>query len=131
MLALQVIAGGLLGAAHKQTRFSPSQTCRGGILGALMLVAVLHGNVAAAEPAALCDVRLTVELSPEVPNPRDAGFLSSLLGKYPNYQLILRRQRSDFVLDLELVGPDTDYRCQNMVESLREDARVLFVHAQP
>jgi hypothetical protein len=96
-----------------------------------MLVAVLDGNVAAAESAAPCDVRLTVEMSPEVPNPRDVGFLSSLLGKYPNYQLILRRQRSDFVLDLELMGPETDYRCQNMVESMREDGRVLFVHVQP
>jgi hypothetical protein len=96
-----------------------------------MLVAVLDGNVAAAESAALCDVRLTVELSAEVPNPRDVGFLSSLLGKYPNYQLILRRQRSDFVLDLELIGPDTDYRCQNMVESMREDGRVLSVHVLP
>jgi hypothetical protein len=104
---------------------------RAGILGALMLVAVLDGNVAAAESAAPCDVRLTVEMSPEVPNPRDVGFLSSLLGKYPNYQLILRRQRSDFVLDLELMGPETDYRCQNMVESMREDGRVLFVHVQP
>jgi hypothetical protein len=109
----------------------PGVRRRGGILGALMLVAVLDGNVAAAESAALCDVRLTVELSAEVPNPRDVGFLSSLLGKYPNYQLILRRQRSDFVLDLELIGPDTDYRCQNMVESMREDGRVLSVHVLP
>src|ERR1700722_6518967 len=117
-MALQVIAGGLPGAAHKQRWFSPSPTCRGGILGALMLVAVLKGNVAAADSAAQCDVRLTVELSPEVPNPRDVGFLSSLLGKYPDYQLILSRQRSDFVLDLELIGPDSDYRCQNMVGSM-------------
>ena len=67
----------------------------------------------------------------EVPNPRDVGFLSSLVGKYPNYQLILRQQRSDFVLDLELIGPETDYRCRHLGESIREDGRILFVHLQP
>jgi hypothetical protein len=100
------------------------------ILGALMLVAVWDGNVADAQAAAPCDVRLTVEVSSEVPKPRDAGFLSSLLGKYPDYHLVLKRQLSDFVLDLELIGPDSDYRCQSMVESMREDGRVLSVHMQ-
>ena len=38
-------------------------------MGAVLLLAMLGGDVAAAQPSAPCDVRLTVELSPDVPNP--------------------------------------------------------------
>jgi hypothetical protein len=99
-----------------------------GILGAVVLVAVLGSNPAVAAPPAPCDMRLTVELTPDVPNPRDVGFLSSLLSNYANYRLTLWQQRSDTVIVLELTGPGPDYRCQDVVDTMRKDGRVLSVH---
>jgi hypothetical protein len=55
-----------------------------------MLAAAFVGNSAAASPA-VCDRRLSVELTPDVPNPRDPGFLSSLLS---NQVTIHRDQES-------------------------------------
>jgi hypothetical protein len=73
-------------------------------------------------------MRLTVELTPDVPNPTDVGFLSSLLSNHSNYRLTLSQQRSDSVMVLELNGPGPDYRCQDVVETMRKDGRVLSVH---
>jgi len=42
------------------------------ILGAALLAAVLVNNVAAASPA-VCSMRLSVELTPDVPNPLNVG----------------------------------------------------------
>jgi len=99
-----------------------------GILGAVVLIAVLGSNPAAAAPPAQCDMRLTVELTPDVPNAKDVGFLSSLLSNYANYRLTLWQQRSDTVIVLELTGPGPDYRCQDVVDTMRKDGRVLSVH---
>jgi hypothetical protein len=104
-----------------------------GILSAVTLVAVLGGNTAAAESPGPCDVQLSVELTPDVPNPRDVGFLSSLLSNHPSYQLTLRRQSNSSVVVLELTGPGPDDRCQNVIEAMRKDGRVLSVkvHQEP
>lgn len=101
---------------------------RGLWAGALILSALLGTNAAAAATPAPCDVRLSVELTPDVPNPGDAGFLSSLLGDHTGYQLTLRRQRDGSVIVLELTGPGPDYLCRNVVEAMRRDGRVLSVH---
>jgi hypothetical protein len=96
--------------------------------GALILSVVLGTNAAAAATPAPCDVRLSVELTPDVPNPGDVGFLSSLLGDHTGYQLTLRRQRDGSVIVLELTGPGPAYLCRNVVEAMRRDGRVLSVH---
>jgi hypothetical protein len=101
-----------------------------GIWGALLLTALLGSNVAVAAPPAPCDVRLSVELTPDVPNPGDVGFLSSLLGDHSGYQLTLRRQRDGSVIVLELTGPGPDYLCRNVVEAMRKDGRVLSVRVR-
>jgi hypothetical protein len=75
-------------------------------------------------------MRLSVELTPDVPDPRDVGFLSSLLGAHPAYELTLRRTRDGSVIVLELTGPGPDYRCQNVVEAIRRDGRVLSVRVR-
>jgi len=75
-----------------------------------------------------CHVRLTVELTPDVPDPTDEGFLGSLLSNQVNYLLSVRRERSDSLLVLELTGPGPDYRCRNAIEVIRRDGRVLSVH---
>jgi hypothetical protein len=38
-------------------------------------------------PDTACEARLTVELTPDVPDATDAGFLSSLLTNHPDYRL--------------------------------------------
>ena len=95
--------------------------------GALILSVLLGTNAAEAAPPAPCDMRLSVELTPDVPNPGDVGFLTSLLGDHSGYQLTLRRQRDGSVLVLELSGPGPDYLCRNVVEAMRKDGRVLSV----
>jgi hypothetical protein len=89
--------------------------------------ASLSGDPAAAAPV-LCDLQLTLELTPDVPDPSDAGFLSSLLGNHPGYQLNVLRKLSNSVLELELIGPGPDYVCHDVIDSIRKDGRVQSVH---
>jgi hypothetical protein len=97
-------------------------------LGAIVLVAVSVSNTASAVGPVPCDIRLTVELTPDISNPTDAGFLGSLLSDHVGYLLSLRRERSDSLLVLELTGPGPDYLCQKVIETIRKDGRVLSVH---
>jgi hypothetical protein len=99
-----------------------------GIIGAVVLFSVPVARTASAAAPGPCDVRLTVELTPDVPDPTDVGFLSSLLSNQIDYLLSLRRERSDSLLILELTGPGPDRSCQNAIETIRKDARVLAVH---
>lgn len=98
-------------------------------ISAALVVAFLSGSIAAADlPGRPCVARLSVKLTPDVPNPRDAGFLSSLLSNHPAYQLTLRRVRSGGVIVVDLTGPGPDDRCQNVIETMRKDGRVLIVN---
>jgi hypothetical protein len=75
-----------------------------------------------------CYLRVTVELTPDVPDARNEGFLSSLLSNHPDYRLDLLRVDDPSRIELELMGPGPEYLCQDVVETMRKDARVLFVH---
>jgi len=97
------------------------------LLGSVLVSALVSNNASAAAPEA-CDVRLTIELTPDVPNPTDVGFLGSLLSNQVGYLLSLRRERSDSLLVLELTGPGPGYRCRDAIEAIRRDGRVLSVH---
>jgi hypothetical protein len=99
------------------------------ILATLTFAALAGGNVAAAD-AAPCDVRLSVELTPDVPNPRDDEFISSLLNDEVDYQLTLLREASDSAIVLELTGPGPAYRCQTVIDVIRRDARVVSIHVR-
>ncbi len=96
-------------------------------LGAIVSALGFASHTASAAEPAPCDVRLIVELTPDIPNPTDAGFLGSLLSDHVGYTLNLRRARSDSHLVLELIGPGPDYLCQNAIETIRKDGRVLSV----
>jgi hypothetical protein len=100
------------------------------VIGAVVVAAVLASNTAFAATPAQCDIRLTVELTPDVPNPTDEGFLGSLLSNQVEYLLSLRQERSDTLLVLELTGPGPAYRCRQAIEAIRRDGRVLSVHAK-
>jgi hypothetical protein len=99
-----------------------------GILGGILLASLIGTSEAVAQVPVLCYLPLTVELTPDVPNARSGGFLSSLLSNRVGYMLSLRRERSDSVIDVDLTGPGPDYRCQKVVEAIRRDGRVLSVH---
>ena len=94
----------------------------------LIAAAALAGGVADPAAAAGCDRRLTVELTPDVPDPRDAGFLGSLLSNEVGYQLVFRGRTDDTNIVLELIGPGPAYRCQEAIQTMRRDARVVSVH---
>jgi hypothetical protein len=93
----------------------------------VLIFAGASSTANAASPAP-CAMRLRVELTPDVPNPDDVGFLSSLLSNQAGYRLTLQPQDDQSVIVLDLTGPGPDYRCQNVIETMRRDARVLSVH---
>jgi hypothetical protein len=100
-----------------------------GVVSAAVLAAVLASDITAASPA-VCNMRLTIELTPDVPDPLDSGFLSSLLNNQVSYRLTLLSQQPGSVIVTELVGPGPEYRCRNVVQTMRKDGRVLSVHLE-
>ena len=72
-------------------------------------------------------MRLSVEVTPDVPEPSDAGFLSSLLGDHPEYQLFLLSRDDDTHVSLQLQGPGPVERCRAVVASMRNDGRVQSI----
>ena len=96
-------------------------------LGLMLLIAIFATARAHADAPAPCTIRLAVELAPDVPAPRDPGFLSSLVGNHVGYQLIWVRQDGSFTSILDLNGPGPDDRCQSVVEAMRADGRVFSV----
>ncbi len=98
-----------------------------GTFAAVWLAPLLISTAASAAIPAPCHARLTVELTPDVPDPTDEGFLESLLSNRVSYLLTVRRERSDTHLVLDLTGPGPDYACQNAIEAIRRDGRVLSV----
>jgi len=103
-----------------------------GTVAAAALVAVFGGASVAAGQEELCEVRLKVELDPDVPNVSNDGFLSSLLNRHFNYHLeLLRRDDQDpSVVELKLTGPGPQYRCENVIETMSRDARVQSVRVE-
>jgi hypothetical protein len=97
------------------------------VVSAAVLAAVLTSDIAAASPA-VCNLRLSIELTPDVPNPLESGFLSSLLNNQVSYRLTLLGRQPGSVIVTELVGPGPGYRCRNVVEAMRKDGRVLSIH---
>jgi hypothetical protein len=111
--------------------------CERSILAAVLVttafaLAPVDGSAAPAASVAPCDMRLRVELTPDVPDPRDPGFVSSLLGNHPDYQLTLLRldPQNASVITLDLAGPGPVAGCREVVNSMRKDARVVSVHLQ-
>jgi hypothetical protein len=72
-------------------------------------------------------MRLNVKLTPDVPDPRDVGFLSSLLSNDAGYGLALQRQDSGSVILVDLSGPGPAYNCRQVLKTMRKDGRVLSV----
>ena len=92
-----------------------------------LAVAVSTAAHAQSPPSASCEMQLAVRLTPDVPNPRDAGFLSSLLDNETGYELTLRRQEAGSIVVLDLSGRGSAASCRQVVETMRRDGRVLSV----
>lgn len=71
-----------------------------------------------------CTVRLALTLTPDVPDPRDPGFLGSMLSSATSYQLTWI-SGSDTQATVELTGPGPSARCQDAVDKLSRDAHIL------
>ena len=98
------------------------------VLMAALAIAV--GNAAHAQSLApaSCEMQLAVRLTPDVANPSDAGFLSSLLTNETSYELKLQRQEPGSIVVLDLTGPGSAASCSQVVETMRRDARVQSVN---
>jgi hypothetical protein len=104
-------------------------------LATARLIAVLAALVLGAPSADAqvgptpCDLRLRVELCPDVPNPLGATFLASLAGEHAGYRLTLEWQEpaSASLFTLDLTGPGPEAACRDVVDSMRKDARVVSI----
>jgi hypothetical protein len=105
-----------------------SRRVRSGII--LVIAMAATSTAVAASPSERCNVQLAIELTPDVPKPQDPAFLSSLLSNNVSYRLMLQQQQPGSIIVVQLTGPGPDYRCQNVIETLRKDGRVLSVHEQ-
>jgi hypothetical protein len=99
--------------------------------GALLaLPALLASETVLADPPMgppTCALRLSLEVTPDVPDPTDPGFLSSLLGNHPAYQLYLLGKVDDTHVILQLQGPGPGERCREVIDSMRNDGRVSSI----
>jgi hypothetical protein len=116
---------------HLTSRPTPHRACDWARVGTPALIAavgllIAPYDVSADEPIAppKCAMHLSVEVTLEVPDPSDAGFLSSLLGNHAGYQLFLLRVASDTRVELQLQGPGPAERCQGVVDDMSNDGRV-------
>jgi hypothetical protein len=97
---------------------------------ALCAAALAVTGVTGTAVAETCDRQLAVQLTPDVPDPRDAGFLSSLLGNQVEYRLTFLGQADDSDIRLELSGPGPAYRCREVIHSMRKDGRVVTIRVR-
>jgi len=74
-----------------------------------------------------CAMHLTVQVTPDVPDPTDGGFIASLLGDHPGYQLFLVQAVDETDVILQLQGPGSPDQCQAVVDSMRNDGRVVSI----
>jgi hypothetical protein len=92
---------------------------------ALLATCTVTADQPVAPPS--CSLRLSVEVTPDVPNPGDSGFISSLLGVHPGYRLYLLNVVDDTHVVLQLQGPGPAESCQAIVDSMSNDGRVLSI----
>jgi hypothetical protein len=92
----------------------------------MILIGALHSPLVSAAPVP-CDLRLSIAFTPDVPNPTDAGFLSSLLSNNPGYRLTVVQLAAGSGRVFELTGAGPDDACQSVLATIRKDSRVQSV----
>src|SRR5579871_550449 len=97
---------------------------------AMVALALLLGSSALTAQqvtAPYCRLKLIVELTPDVPNVRSAGFVSSLLNDQGGFHLYLQHVIDDTHLDMLILGPGARRDCRQAVDEMRKDARVKSI----
>jgi hypothetical protein len=89
---------------------------------ALLTAAILLPQLAAAQ-VTKCTLQLDVQVTPDVENPRDPGFLSTLVGN-PAYSLVFVR-KSDNGEVLQLSGPPGT--CRDQLEFMRQNSHIINI----
>jgi len=99
---------------------------------AAAMIALMRDTTEAGAQDEFCDVRLAIALDPDVPNVSSEGFLSSLLNRHFNYRLELlgRDDQDTSVVEVELTGPGPEYRCEDVIATMRRDARVQSIQVE-
>ena len=108
----------------------PSASSTATVTAAAAVLGLLAAyTVSADDPVAppKCSMVLSVEVTPDVPNPGNGAFISSLLGNHTEYQLFLLRVVDDTHISLRLQGPGPNERCQAVVDSISNDGRVQSI----
>jgi len=77
-------------------------------------------------------MQVRIELSREVFHPLDTGFVSSLLSTHSAYRLTPRQQDpyDPSIITADLMGPGPEAGCRQVIDAMREDARVVSVEVQ-
>lgn len=127
MLATDRLPRTRVGRQRRDGRVRNARAAAGMIGVGLALLAACIVNADQPTPVPMCALRLSVEVTPDVPNPSSGGFLSSLLGDNVGYQLFLIETVDDTHVNLQLQGPGPPERCQAVVDSMRNDGRVVSI----
>ena len=109
------------------TSASPGHTRGIHLAGVVAALVVLGTGSLNAQDAGLpgpCVMHLSLEVTPDVPDPGNGGFLSSLIGNNVGYQLSVERVVDDTHVNVLLYGPGPAANCQRVLESMRQDGRV-------
>ena len=110
------------------------QACDRGAAVQVAAVLVMFGTgtltAQNAGPPGACAMHLSLEVTPDVPDPSDGGFLSSLVGNNVGYQLSVERVVDETHVDVLLYGPGPAANCQRVLDSMRQDGRVQSMHAR-
>jgi len=96
---------------------------RAGLIAAGTLAAVLIINDAESAIPDRCHARLLLRLTLDVPNPRDPSFLSALTAN-PLYEIVWVDGK-DATATVDLMGPATDYHCEDEIKRMRRDAHIM------
>jgi len=97
------------------------------LAGTLGLLGMCSAGAQELAPPPPCVLRLSLEVTLDVPNPGDGGFLSSLVGNNVGYQLSVERVVDDTHVNVLLYGPGPAANCQRVLESMRQDGRVQSI----
>jgi hypothetical protein len=104
-------------------RSTTSVNVRAGLIAAGTLATVLGINDAESAIPDRCHARLLLRLTLDVPNPRDPSFLSALTAN-PLYEIVWV-EGNDTTATVDLMGPATDYHCEDEIKRMRRDAHIM------
>jgi hypothetical protein len=99
---------------------------RATVCAAATLVALGAGTLDAQDSGipGPCVMHLSLHVTPDVPNPSDGGFLSSLVGNDVAYRLSVEAVIDDTHVNVLLYGPGPAANCQRVLDNMRQDGRV-------